>query len=405
MDNERNLTDRILDLSLKMTYLLTGEDYIMVKKITRNGEGWSKNQSHSLKPDKTHYHEILKLSNKITELLTDEISVRYQDITVHFSMEEWEYLERHKDQYEDIKMESYQIFTSPDESSREEPLKTYSNTLYTKDYPTEYQNAPQCRQATNLSRIKVEDITEQDATYTDVTQLCEEERFPKDISSDDCTKNLMGNLLITPDLKYRSITEDDCEQRSSALFSTDLLFVLHSSNLSTDPTNHSRHLSGPSHIIKQSAGISGGKIFPCSECGKCFKRKSILSMHEKIHRDERPFSCLECGKGFRQKSDFIIHQRRHTGEKPYSCPECGKRFIQKSILVTHLKFHTGEKPYRCPECGKGFTQRSDLVNHQLIHTGEKPFSCSECGKCFNHRSALAQHKKRIHFKIQTVAIV
>ncbi|XP_075208056.1 gastrula zinc finger protein XlCGF66.1-like [Anomaloglossus baeobatrachus] len=125
MDIDRDkMAEKILDLTLEILFRLTGEDYILVKTSSERcqapvSEGWRRPLSPITgSPPHPPIHEdindqkILELTYKMIELLTGEVPIRCQDVTVYFSMEEWEYLEVHKDLYKDVMMEVPQPLTS-----------------------------------------------------------------------------------------------------------------------------------------------------------------------------------------------------------------------------------------------------------------------------------------------------
>ncbi|XP_073451036.1 uncharacterized protein [Aquarana catesbeiana] len=122
--------------------------------------------------------------------------------------------------------------------------------------------------------------------------------------------------------------------------------------------------------------------------------KISCSPHEGAHRGENIFSCLGCGKSFKTKSELRIHLRSHT-RVTLTCSKCGKSFTKESEFLTHRRLHKAENPHICSACGKCFTDKNELLIHQKVHIGVRPFSCSECGKCFTGKSILLTHQ-RVH---------
>ncbi|XP_069837137.1 oocyte zinc finger protein XlCOF7.1-like isoform X2 [Dendropsophus ebraccatus] len=390
-EDRKKMTEKILKLTLEIIYLLTGEDYIVVRKIpgeylTRKNShisgGWRKIQSQTTKPPENE-QKILELTHRIIDLLTGQ-----------------EYIEENKEFYKDI-MENQPPLMSLDRSNRRKLKGRCPSPFYSPGCSDEIHNVPLDHQDEEMINIKVEviadnddddDDEEEEDTYIRGDHHCKEEAIPVDIRPDTHYKNSARHGFLSPrskteekNMTYNSSSEPPAQNTPQGLHSADVLPELWDLG----------ELPDTSHVVSQSPDHTAYKTFQCFECGKSFAKKSVLVEHQRIHTGEKPFSCSDCGKCFTQRSNLAQHQRIHRGENPFMCLECGKCFSKKSNLLRHQRIHRGEKPFACSDCGKCFTSKSQLEVHQRIHTGEKPFTCMDCGKCFIQKSDLVRHQ-RVH---------
>ncbi|XP_073540361.1 uncharacterized protein [Phyllobates terribilis] len=450
-NGRKDVAEKILNLTLEIIYLLTGEDYRSVKKtssehvITRRclhvSEGRSRSHSPIMEPP--HHsliHEysdqkILDLTNKMIELLTGEVPIRCQDVTVHFSMEEWEYIDGHKDLYKDIMMEDHEPPPLPDKSSKRNPPERCPSPLfpqdcpveddnnpqiedliqikvdasddegqaclskrnppercpsplYSLDCPVEDENNPQVYQMENLINIKVDASDDEEQACLSSDQIKDEEINVVIISAGDCNKDLKRNISSIPDNEFevKNLTQYFPGKKT-------VTQMIHPGHNRIDLLSHPSNQEHPSHrsdIITDQTYSRRCELFPRLELGESFLQKAPIVNFPRMHMGISKLSSSECRTCLTQNSTPCSHIKIHEG---FSCSLCGKTFSRNANLIQHQRIHNSERPFLCPECGKYFGRKSDLFQHQRIHTGEKPFSCEECGKCFTQKSSLIQHQR------------
>ncbi|XP_072279319.1 uncharacterized protein [Pyxicephalus adspersus] len=445
MEKEKNITERMLNLTMEIIYLLTGENYIafklsdgLVANNTKKTQSTGiQPPSHSLK--KKNNKKIEEVTQKIIELLTGEVPIRCQDGAMPLSVEEWEYYEGHKDLYKDTMVANHQTLTSArgnqtawkkhsqtwgeqanfmqemsvmglwtstqqDGSSHRNTSERCPRPLYSQESTQEHHQIPHHYQVSLESHQingREEANAKDEVSYLRDDESCKEVGISPGISTD--AKDT-GAIHI-------DVSEEEEEVICVKIEEDEIPLNISTDGGSSGYNPRNRHIMFPQveinddDITTEALGKNPATenlhpvIFSADLLPHPTTHRESLSSHSAPithHPDQRAgtaFMCSICGKCFSWKGSLVEHQRIHTGEKPYSCSECGKCFSKKTKLTLHQRTHTGERPFSCSECGKRFTRRDHLNIHQRTHTGVKPYSCSECGKSFSQRAFLIVHQR------------
>ncbi|KAM4662351.1 uncharacterized protein O3C94_010873 [Discoglossus pictus] len=411
---DKKMVERILNHALEIIYLLTGEEYTIVKKNFPHNSVYQLTGERCMygqKKIKNGSHHTLKTlpvpANKISGLKdehADPVSVEGEDdidekdilqVTIQSDLcgelsglpdetiftvsinEEGKYERQGKDIQQvdtpsDIEQEKLSVFSKL--GQREELNVRNHQPVKMEEHPVTVS------QAGSLSRCMIEDHTAACSSDSVV-------EHGSSISARFQQENCESNRLEESELYEKGTSTSEFYQYESKAETTNCAsLVIRTEAFEDFTTSHTVKIPNENReefnvtspvVAKLNQPYREEKPFECPNCAKCFTKKSQLSQHQKIHTGQKPYACSVCDKCFNRRSHLVTHQRTHTGEKPYVCPLCAKGFSIMSNLVKHGRIHTGEKPYVCPDCGKSFSEGSNLVKHRRNHKREKAFTFHE----------------------------
>ncbi|XP_059046816.1 zinc finger protein 358-like [Achroia grisella] len=160
-----------------------------------------------------------------------------------------------------------------------------------------------------------------------------------------------------------------------------------------------------SHSLAKHRDTHLEKTHACQECPKKFGSQALLKMHMKCHeRVQRgaTFRCTYCGKGFFESYNLQVHERTHRNERPFHCEICNTSFGTNSSLKRHIKVsHSSSKPHECPTCHRSFVSALILERHERRAHGDPEdfkFVCNQCPCRYLKHKDLQKHIYKVHPK-------
>ena len=111
-------------------------------------------------------------------------------------------------------------------------------------------------------------------------------------------------------------------------------------------------------------------MLPCRYCTRMFSRNDVREAHERdIHKNGEVgshFKCTECSAAFDLREDLMRHKiTSHYSGPVHTCIQCGKIFKKKSLLTLHMNSHR-EKSIQCDACLMMFTFVTGLAKHKKL---------------------------------------
>ncbi|PIO25469.1 hypothetical protein AB205_0189010, partial [Aquarana catesbeiana] len=396
-ENPSHMTERILDLTLEIIYLLTGESFPPVKygdHLTIRVPS-----PHSLKLKRNKRKKILEVTQKIIDLLTGE---------------EWEYLEGHKDLYKDVMMENQPPLTSPDGSSNGNPPERCPRPLYSRDSSMEkhtslHKGINQC----DWKHIK-EEIKEEEDEVGVMEKFLEGQKYPfKNVMMDPSGDTNPQERCPRPLYSPYSTQEDHTIPHHQGEERINIKAEVKEEEVETDMGGDQPSMEEVGMIMKSEEDEIS---LPINTNGCDVRNTSKRHLLLSADQNSEDGSITQDPPGENPNTQNI-HHRPSCPETSMDPSDQGESSHQSHTMIANIcfSFHTADRStdpsnpkepsvpqegvYRGDNlfsylvCGKCFAENKNLLRHQRIYTSKRSYSCSECGKCLTDKGKLLVHRR------------
>lgn len=133
-------------------------------------------------------------------------------------------------------------------------------------------------------------------------------------------------------------------------------------------------------------------IHQCGQCPRKFILNAQLRIHMHNHNASLQHNCNICNETF--ASGMLLKGHIRAVHTTYLCSECGKTFKNKYLLSSHQKVHNSEKPFVCGKCPSRFKWKVALTYHMTVHQQDRKHICETCGMSFTTRSSMKGHMSK-----------
>uniref|UniRef100_A0A8C5MQP7 C2H2-type domain-containing protein n=1 Tax=Leptobrachium leishanense TaxID=445787 RepID=A0A8C5MQP7_9ANUR len=397
MNKDKRQVAEILDLTLKIVHLLTGEDYFIEKKRGEHDKhsddvpkGTCRTQSPSTElPPSSSIHEgqneqkILELTNKVTHLLTGEV---------------WQYIEGQKDLPEISIVETCQPPSSPDQPEGKYISKSFLTTTSSsvdcvpeKDSCSLNNMGMDCSNARNKVAGK---------TTSDVKVIQKSTSFQGDLMGTNTLppkKHVQAVYPSTP-IKDEFTTCDGEDHTDAEIY----LLAEHAQVEDTEIKEESA--SCEEHLVEtigyppidqtplkypstkeESPSFEEGNLTNVDLYLQTENSSNYFGEEEGYIADSDGYTTIDHAQAVgRLPTEEVTIWEGNQELSAMQCTECGLTFHNKSDYTAHMGTHamdtclTREGQLSCASCNRSYDCKVDLITHQRTHIGEKPFSCTEC---------------------------